>query len=42
MCNHNNIMKFYRTFKDDDNIYFVTEYIAGEELFNTIREIGLL
>jgi len=35
-------MKFYRTFTDEDNIYFVTEYIAGEELFSSIREIGLL
>lgn len=35
-------MGFYRTYKDQDNIYFLTEYIRGMELFDVIREIGLL
>lgn len=33
-------MKFYRSYKDDENIYFLTEYIAGFELFDAIRIIG--
>lgn len=40
--NHQFILKFYRSFKDGENIYFLTEYIPGEELFDAIREIGLL
>lgn len=36
------IMKFHRSFKDNENIYFLTEYIAGVELFDAIRVIGLL
>ena len=36
------IMKFFRTYKDDKNVYFLTEYIRGMELFDVIREIGLL
>lgn len=39
---HEFILKFYRSFKDMENIYFLTEYIPGEELFDAIREIGLL
>ncbi|CAD8121760.1 unnamed protein product [Paramecium sonneborni] len=42
IMNHQFILKFYRSFKDGENIYFLTEYIAGEELFDAIREIGLL
>lgn len=42
MMNHQFILKFYRSFKDGENIYFLTEYIPGEELFDAIREIGLL
>ncbi|CAK60750.1 unnamed protein product (macronuclear) [Paramecium tetraurelia] len=42
IMNHQFILKFYRSFKDAENIYFLTEYIAGEELFDAIREIGLL
>ena len=34
-------MGFYRTYKDQDNIYFLTEYIRGMELFDVIREIGI-
>ncbi|CAK67015.1 unnamed protein product (macronuclear) [Paramecium tetraurelia] len=36
------IFKFYRSYKDNENIYFLTEYIAGMELFDAIRVIGLL
>ncbi|KRX11142.1 Protein kinase-like domain [Pseudocohnilembus persalinus] len=36
------IMNFYRTFKDNNQIYFLTEFISGLELFDVIREIGLL
>ncbi|EGR32862.1 protein kinase domain protein [Ichthyophthirius multifiliis] len=36
------IMKFIRSFKDNNNIYFLNEYVKGMELFDVIREIGLL
>jgi cGMP-dependent protein kinase len=36
------ILNFFRSYKDNDNIYFLTEYIAGIELFDAIRVIGLL
>ena len=42
MVSHPNIMQFYRTFQDKDTIVFVLEYIKGEELFDSIRNIGLL
>jgi len=32
-------MKFYRSFKDEKNIYFVVEYIPGSMLFDVIREL---
>ena len=35
-------LKFVCSFKDEDLIYFVTEFIRGMELFDVIREIGLL
>ena len=35
-------MNFYCSLKDDYNIYFVTEYIKGIELFDAIREIGII
>lgn len=35
-------MTFKRTFKDENNIYFLVEYIKGMELFDVIREIGIL
>jgi Serine/threonine protein kinase len=34
------IMEFYRTFKDANNVYFLTEFINGMDLFDVIREIG--
>ncbi len=35
-------MKFIKTIKDNNNIYFLVEYIKGLELFDVIRDIGLL
>ncbi len=36
------IMKYERSFKDENNIYFLTELVRGIELFDAIRDIGLL
>lgn len=36
------LMQFLRSYKDQNNIYFLVEYIRGMELFDVIREIGLL
>lgn len=35
-------MGFMRTFKDKNFIFFLVEYIKGMELFDVIRQIGLL
>ena len=35
-------MDFFRTYKDEKNVYFLTEFIKGMELFDVIREIGLI
>jgi cGMP-dependent protein kinase len=35
-------MKFIKSIKDQNNIYFLVEYIKGMELFDVIRDIGLL
>ncbi len=39
---HPFIVKLVKTLKDDRFIYFLMEYIQGKELFDTIRDIGLL
>jgi len=39
---HPFIMKMVKSLKDENNIYFLTEYIRGKELWDVIREIGLL
>jgi cGMP-dependent protein kinase len=39
---HPFIMKLVKCLKDEENIYFLTEYIRGKELWEVIREIGLL
>lgn len=39
---HPFIMKLVKSLKDNNNIYFLTEYIRGKELWEVIREIGLL
>ena len=40
--NFNYIMRYLKSFKDHYCIYFLLEYIEGQELFDVIREIGLL
>ena len=36
------IMKMVRTFKDESRLYFLLEYIPGSDLFDVLRELGLL
>ena len=36
------IMKLIRTFKDDINIYFLIEYIKGIELFDFMKDKGII
>lgn len=36
------ILSFVKSFDDQENLYFLTEVIKGMELFDVIREIGLL
>jgi len=36
------IVEFVRSYKDAQNIYFLLEYVRGLELFDVIRDIGLL
>ncbi|CAD8178751.1 unnamed protein product [Paramecium octaurelia] len=42
LLHHSNLVCFRRSFKDQNYIYLLTEYIQGKELFHVIREIGLL
>lgn len=35
-------MQFIRPLKDENNIYFLVEYVKGMELFDVIRDIGNL
>lgn len=39
---HPFIVKLVKTLKDSKYIYFLMEYIRGKELFDVIRDIGLL
>ena len=39
---HPFIVKLVKCLKDEKNIYFLMEYLKGKELFDVIREIGLL
>lgn len=39
---HPFIVKLVKCLKDSKNIYFLMEYIRGKELFDVIRDIGLL
>merc|ERR1719487_2174582 len=41
-CYHPCIMQFIKTFQDKDNVYFLTEFLGGGDLFYAIREIGYL
>lgn len=34
------IMKMYRTYKDENFIYFLLTYVRGMELFDVIRQMG--
>ena len=36
------ILKLIRTFKDEFRLYFLLEYIKGMDLFDVLRELGLL
>ena len=36
------IMKYIRCFTDQHQVYFLTEFLRGMELFDVIRQIGLL
>jgi cGMP-dependent protein kinase len=36
------MMSFVRSFRDNNYIFFLVENIKGMELFDVIREIGLL
>lgn len=42
LLNHPNLVSFHRSFKDNNYLYLLTEYVKGKELFHVIREIGLL
>ena len=35
------IVKLYRTFQDNLNIYFLLKYIDGADFFDILRQIGL-
>ena len=39
---HPFIVKLVKCLKDENNIYFLLEYIKGKELFDVIRDIGFL
>lgn len=41
-CYHPCIMQFIKTFQDSKNVYFLTEFLGGGDLFFAIREIGQL
>ena len=36
------IMKLVKTFQDSERIYFLTEFVNGQDLFDVIRYIGVL
>ncbi|UKK01159.2 CGMP-dependent protein kinase [Theileria orientalis] len=39
---HPLIIQLVKTFKDKENIYFLTELVTGGELYDAIRKLGLL
>ena len=39
--NHPQIMQLYKTYRDTNFVYFLTEYINGEEQFDSIRVIDV-
>lgn len=34
------IMRMYRTFRDEDFVYFLLSFVKGMELFEVIRQMG--
>lgn len=34
------LMEFKRSFKDQNIVYFLSEYVKGAELFDVMREMG--
>ncbi|OMJ91346.1 hypothetical protein SteCoe_6141 [Stentor coeruleus] len=40
--NHMLILKLIKTFKDEKRLYFLLEYVRGQDLFDVIRELGLI
>merc|ERR1711988_1847515 len=39
---HPFLLKLVKTFKDKKFVYFLTEYISGSELYDAIRDLGIL
>jgi len=39
---HIMILKLIKTFKDAKRIYFLTEYVKGQELFDVLRQMGIV
>ncbi|OMJ96378.1 hypothetical protein SteCoe_134 [Stentor coeruleus] len=39
---HMLILKLVKTFKDQKRLYFLLEYVRGQDLFDVIRELGLV
>lgn len=39
---HLMILKLIKTFKDEKRVYFLTEYVKGQDLFDVLREIGIV
>ena len=39
---HPFIVKLVKTFKDSSRLYFLMEFVEGQDLFDTIRSIGIL
>lgn len=42
MINHDNIVKLYSTFQDDNSLYFVLELCPNGELLDAIRKVGAM
>mmetsp|Transcript_48011 Transcript_48011/g.112084 ORF Transcript_48011/g.112084 Transcript_48011/m.112084 type:complete len:973 (-) Transcript_48011:218-3136(-) len=42
MCFHPCIMQSVKTFQDEENVYFLTEFLGGGDLFSAMRNIGVL
>lgn len=38
---HPMILKLYRTYKDSQRIYFLTEYVNGTDLLDAMRVLGI-